>query len=185
MSAVIDLTNRRFGNWLVLRKARSGKNGFSWICRCNCGKEVEILGHSLRKEHSKRCRDCFLASIRLEKGLSSKRRVYSKYRRKALKNNLIFNLSFEEFEKLTSLDCFYCGDKPNNYCVGNRAYGGFTYQGIDRMDNDKGYVLSNVVPCCKACNMAKKTTSFSEFVSWIKKLAFNKVWLKDKLAYLR
>lgn len=35
--------------------------------------------------------------------------------------------------------------------------------GIDRVDNSLGYILSNVVSCCKICNYMKKDLSEQEF----------------------
>lgn len=41
---------------------------------------------------------------------------------------------------------------------------------IYRIDSTKGYVLSNVRPCCKVCNRAKGTLSLKEFLNWIQDL---------------
>jgi len=56
---LIDLTGRRFGSWLVLRRAenKSGKPG--WLCRCecseDCGEERTIHGNHLRSGRSTSC----------------------------------------------------------------------------------------------------------------------------------
>lgn len=42
-----------------------------------------------------------------------------------------------------------------------------TDNGIDRVDNSKGYTSDNCVPCCWACNNAKKNNSSSEFLAWV------------------
>jgi hypothetical protein len=43
---------------------------------------------------------------------------------------------------ITNKPCFYCGteDAP---------------RGCDRLDNDAGHVVGNVVPCCKLCNKTR------------------------------
>lgn len=46
----------------------------------------------------------------------------------------------------------------------------FIYQGIDRVDSDKGYVTGNVLPCCRICNCAKGTLTKTEFECWAKRL---------------
>jgi hypothetical protein len=46
-------------------------------------------------------------------------------------------------------------------------YGNYTYNGLDRVNNSKGYTRTNVVPCCIICNNAKRTLSLSEFLEWI------------------
>jgi hypothetical protein len=43
--------------------------------------------------------------------------------------------------------------------------GGFN--GIDRVDNSKGYILGNCVPCCSWCNRAKADGTLAKFMDWI------------------
>lgn len=49
-----DLTNRRFGNLLVLNFAYY-KRGSYWHCRCDCGNEKDILGSRLTNNRTKSC----------------------------------------------------------------------------------------------------------------------------------
>jgi hypothetical protein len=35
------------------------------------------------------------------------------------------------------------------------------YNGIDRVDNEKGYLVENCVPCCFTCNSLKKSVTKS------------------------
>lgn len=63
---------------------------------------------------------------------------------KAKSRNLLWTLSFEDYKKITSQDCYYCSYKlcdPVELGVG-----------LDRLDNSKGYELDNVVSCGKLCN---------------------------------
>ena len=56
MGKFVDLTNRRFGMLLVLKRVESGKyNETLWLCRCGCGKEKIINGASLKGGHTKSC----------------------------------------------------------------------------------------------------------------------------------
>jgi len=47
-----DLTNKRFGHLLVLRRAQRPEGlksaGAYWLCRCDCGNEKIIMGKSLK-----------------------------------------------------------------------------------------------------------------------------------------
>lgn len=54
---------------------------------------------------------------------------------------LTFELSFEQFAELVNSKCHYCGKEPRN--------------GVDRVDNTRGYVTDNVVPACLPCNVRK------------------------------
>lgn len=54
---MIDLTNQVFGKWTVLYKTekRSANGGIYWHCKCECGREKDVLGQSLRKGRSTSC----------------------------------------------------------------------------------------------------------------------------------
>lgn len=56
---MVDLTGRRFGKLVVLRKGRSEPtaNGtiLYWLCLCDCKNEKEIAGGSLRHGYTKSC----------------------------------------------------------------------------------------------------------------------------------
>ena len=46
----------------------------------------------------------------------------------------------------------------------------FPTNGIDRMNNNIGYEISNVVPCCSVCNKMKSSLSKEEFLTQICKI---------------
>lgn len=56
---VIDITGKTFGHLTVLSPASRPKttkeNGQFWLCRCTCGKEKVVHGHSLRRGQTKSC----------------------------------------------------------------------------------------------------------------------------------
>ena len=56
-TAEIDLTNQVFGKWTVLYKTNKRNVGgvIYWHCRCECGKEKDVLGTSLRRGKSLSC----------------------------------------------------------------------------------------------------------------------------------
>ena len=49
--------------------------------------------------------------------------------------------------------------------------GDFIYNGIDRLDNNEGYLPSNVVTCCKICNRAKHSLTVVEFLEWVRDIS--------------
>lgn len=49
--------------------------------------------------------------------------------------------------------------------------GQFLYNGIDRLDNRRGYTVKNSVPCCTLCNYKKGNQSADEFLTWVRKVA--------------
>jgi len=38
-----DMTGKRFGNLVVIKKVGSQKNGIIWLCKCDCGNTKEII----------------------------------------------------------------------------------------------------------------------------------------------
>lgn len=58
---------------------------------------------------------------------------------------------------MTSQPCYYCGDVKN-------------YNGIDRVDSSKGYILNNCVPCCEICNKMKLNYTVDSWILHMKKV---------------
>jgi len=88
-----------------------------------------------------------------------KRRFYT-YSRHASEKGLSFDITLEQFEDITGKECFYCGEFSH--------FKEFT--GIDRVDNEEGYLLDNIVPCCEFCNRAKLNYAQEEFLRKIEKI---------------
>ena len=78
---------------------------------------------------------------------------YNAYKKRADKNFPNENMISEKKFNLIALnDCHYCGKKGPN--------------GTDRVDNSKGYMKTNCVPCCKHCNYVKGDLSITDFEIW-------------------
>ena len=59
MGRLIDLTGKKFGRLVVLERAENDWNkNPRWRCRCECGREVIVLGHLLRNGNTTSC-GCF------------------------------------------------------------------------------------------------------------------------------
>jgi len=100
-------------------------------------------------------------------GVASMRNTMHNYKVGAKKRGLEWDLTEEQFEEITQQDCYYCGAKPNNNSKGNHGNNGnYIYNGLDRIDNFKGYTKDNIVPCCKTCNFAKRDLTIQEFKDW-------------------
>lgn len=51
-----NLVGMKYNKWLVLSYV--GGRDHKWLCRCECGKEKEVVGIQLRKNKSKQCKSC-------------------------------------------------------------------------------------------------------------------------------
>lgn len=87
---------------------------------------------------------------------------------KAKKRGKEWNLNHLEAFNFIVGQCVYCGKIPNWPKERN---------GIDRVDNNKGYEIENCVSCCFTCNSAKKEHSLDEFKQWVIKV-YNHLNLK-------
>ena len=167
MKKIHELGNK-YGKLTAIAEVDQHDYAASWLCRCECGKLCTVKGIYLRSGYVKSCGCLPVGSKPIENSGSAKNQVYAIYKKSAAIKGVKFTLTFEEFLKITSLPCYYCGALPSNV---KRAPGGdFTYQGIDREDNTEGYTRSNSCPCCSICNNAKGIKSNKEFLSWILKV---------------
>jgi len=83
---------------------------------------------------------------------------------------LDFEITREEFRAISQTPCEYCGATDNSHNPrGKRANGKHVGNGMDRVDNTRGYTHDNVVPCCSFCNYAKRDHDVEKFRAWIKK----------------
>ena len=177
-SRIIDETGKKYGRWTVIERGFDDRHGAFWLCKCECGEERIVLGTSLRNGESRSC-GCLSADMASERawlpfGESSKRKLFSVYKSSARHRGLKWNLTKDEFLRITQQPCHYCGVEPKQICLATEtANGEYIYNGIDRKDSSIGYIPSNVVPCCKACNYAKNKLSYDEFLDLIKRIAIN------------
>lgn len=152
----------------------SGKKQTTVMCDCECGtKNKKIVLIHLTQGHTKSC-GCLAREVRSQNGkkVGEKFGLLTKYSLVERSARSLFkdymkrhdgSLTFVDFFALTQQPCFYCGLEPRQKYSISRKHRGteeseFVYNGLDRIDSNKGYDLDNVVPCCKACNFAKHTS---------------------------
>jgi hypothetical protein len=166
----LNLLGQKFG---MLTPISYNEDFKKWLCECDCGRETLreafMLRRRLGKNKSCGCQ-AFNHGKRKPDNWAPKQRIWLAYKRGAERRKLEFTLSREEFLKLIQQNCHYCGSEPINKCpsIGYDLH--FVYNGIDRIDNEKGYITDNCVPCCKICNQTKLDTSLEEWKAWIKKV---------------
>ncbi len=164
-TTAIDITNKKFGRLTAINKTneRSSDGGVIWKFRCECGKITFHVGNRVSRGQIISC-GCARKSKNAQKSLIKSKYTDYKYSAKLRKIN--FNLSFEQFEMLSMKDCNYCGQSPQK-C--DRKFKGI-FNGIDRIDNTRGYFVENTVACCKQCNLAKNDQNLKDFLNWAKRI---------------
>lgn len=179
----LDLIGLRYNNLFVLEKLPSkafGKSDYKkrmWLCVCDCGNKTEVSTGDLTTGHTASC-GCLHSKMSVENSLKSRhkivkkdsayKQIYSIYKRSAKDKNYTLNINFDYFVKLLKSNCFYCGIQPSR--LYHKSVYQIYYNGIDRVDNNLGYEHSNVVTCCRMCNVAKNNNTKDEFLNWASRL---------------
>lgn len=185
---LIDITGQTFGRLYVVRKSDVP---CMWECVCSCGATGLYTGTNLRTGNSTSCGCAHkeqLASrnaerLTMEPWLADMNLYIRKlgYRRERLRlgsnqfmstpqdgkhptRALPWGLSLEEYKELVTSPCYYCGAPPSQQPQGVWMKGrDLKRNGIDRVDNSKGYELGNCVSCCTSCNREKRAQTQAQF----------------------
>lgn len=185
-----DITGQKFGMLTALKLSDRAGNGKSkqtyWLFKCDCGKEKEIAYGSVVNKSTAKTLSCGClyesrkvyakrgsggGRNRLFPGEANANNIFRKYEIGAINRNLSFELSKEDFKRISQQECYYCGSYPKNRAKKKiKNNGEFVYNGIDRLDNTKGYTLENSVPCCGICNKMKLNYSEEKFIDQIIKI---------------
>lgn len=171
MSKIVDRTGIRYGKLIVLKFLRKGDGlGPMWLCRCDCGKELEVSSNYLKYHPNTKSYSCgcgkFYKWGNPERGTINS--AWAGHKNKASSRKLVQELSFDHWLYLTQQPCHYCGVLKSNRHKSSSPYGvDFLFNGIDRKDSAIGYTLENSVSCCSVCNMSKRLMSESEFLKWV------------------
>lgn len=93
-------------------------------------------------------------------------KLYNTYKKRAENKNLPFEITKNEFTHMINSNCYYC-DAPPRQCSDSIR------NGIDRINNEVGYITGNSVTCCTTCNMIKRNIRHDDFLRHIEKIYFD------------
>lgn len=170
---MIITVGKMFGELTVINYVKKIPGQHIWRCKCSCGKELNVRSGNLVTGNSKSCGHTRRTLLHGEAAFNQ---VYLRYKAAAKKKHRTFALTKEDFSFITQMNCHYCGAIPVQVIHYGHSNGEFIYNGIDRIDSDKGYTLDNVVPCCGICNTMKNSLSVSEFKEHIKRIIEYRDW---------
>lgn len=179
-SDIVDEVGNKYGRLTILKYEGKDKkyNRPMFRCQCDCGGIVTVPIYVLRSGNTKSCgcyqREQQIMHARKAKGQAGFNRLYREYKRSAKNKGHSFELTKEDLSLITKMNCHYCGVEPSTVICGDPQrpgrHGDYTFNGIDRIDNSKGYTMDNVAPCCKLCNYMKRGLSATEFLRHIKSI---------------
>jgi hypothetical protein len=165
-----DLTGLVLNDLTVIRVSHTIGKVVYWLCKCKCGNEKAIRRGNLLNGQ----KDCGHKK-NLQRGEASFNNLLRSYKMSAERRGYEFLLTTEEFRTLTSSNCHYCGDTPREGAIDNKYVNGiYLRNGIDRVDNSIGYILTNCVPCCSIHNDMKGELTYQQFIDECIKVANNK-----------
>jgi hypothetical protein len=161
----IDLTNKKYERLLFLEKVNK-----KWKCICDCG---NVKYYSAKKFGCIKSCGCLVsekAKETIEFAIAKAYKDDFRFLRKRYQGYSDGDISFDKFYELSQLNCHYCGSLPNNLCksFNKRNPKDIYYNGLDRVDNNIGHYINNVVPCCIICNRAKADRTLNEFIDWVR-----------------
>ena len=189
MSKLVDLTGQKFGILSVIKRAENHNGDTYWLCRCDCGKEIQVRADHLRSNKIRSC-GCATGS------LITKAKTKHGMRHTHLYG--VWNTMIQRCENPQSEEAYLyyargvsvCRDWHDftvfrDWALANGYEKGLT---IDRIDNDGNYEPSN---CRWATKIEqannKRTNRRIEYNGEIKTLAqwareydidYRKLWLR-------
>ena len=143
--AVVDLTGARFGRLTVIERDHNSASGegvhASWICKCECGKEIVANGSRLRRGYKKSC-GCYQRDRMVTHGKSRTRL----YRIWCIMRTRCFRASHPSFIRYGGRDITICEEWTHNFKAfydWAMANGYRDDLSIDRIDVNGNYEPSN------------------------------------------
>ncbi|NRD78539.1 hypothetical protein HPT25_14330 [Bacillus sp. BRMEA1] len=175
----------RFGKLVpkeVVRQRLKTKVQIRYLCQCDCGNPelVSVKKSDLEKGDRTHCGCKRFPTNRYTDRFHAifLHHYHSSVVKRSKQLGYTEIISFEEFKYFIQLPCHYCGD-PFSAMLKDRDSGRkltvlpeatIWVNGLDRVNNKKGYNIHNIVPCCTHCNKAKGELSYEEFRALISKL---------------
>lgn len=133
------------------------------ICkRCSVEKPLKDFGRSqnVKTGFGSICKSC--KNNDTQRYRDSKDGKFKSYARAAKERGLQFLLTEEQFLNFWQKPCHYCHSEIQTI-------------GLDRVKNNLGYQVDNVVSCCYTCNSMKMNLEYDQWIFHMKKIINNTI----------
>jgi hypothetical protein len=160
---------RSFGALRIVEVGHTTKRGLGLVkARCKCGKSgsFTFMLEGTSKSDTCMCHVFHYNLTPLNEYDKAYLTIMRSYKLRAESRGFTFGYTMHGFKLMTQRNCEYCGLPPSNlktYC--NTT---IKYNGIDRVDNTKGYEFRNCVTSCFTCNRAKGGLTHTQFIDHIR-----------------
>ena len=174
---VIDLSNKSFGSFTVIRRIANSRRQAIWLCKCLCGNEKQVRGTDLRLGLSKSCGKC--RNHCKYKNLNDLSGSYwLRIQHLAKDRNKPFGITMQYAWNLFVQQAKKCAITGIDITLSTKwnVYGTAS---LDRIDSKKGYIDGNVQWVHKIVNRLKSDFSEEELFRWSTLIAGGP--LKNKL----
>ena len=115
MSKTIDLTGKRFGRLVVMKRVKNSKSGRArWLCQCDCGNQKEIVGTNLTFCGTKSC-GCILKEKKTEEKTIHGETGIRLYKIWLNMKNRCYNSKTQSFQYYGGKNIKVCKEWKNNY----------------------------------------------------------------------
>lgn len=153
-AALVDCKCRHCGKEFKRTRSTSSRTNY---CDMNCFREFHkkpdkhkkctkcgIVKHDSKMANTSWCKQCssVARSTSMQKPIGRHKYAVNNARIRGLE----WSIPMEDHIRIIQMPCHYCGGQLNIKGVG-----------LDRLDNNRGYHLDNVVPCCGRCNRVRGT----------------------------
>lgn len=165
-----NVVGQKFGKLLVIERAQSSaRNSSRWICICDCGNKITVLGCSLKSGATKSC-GC-LSKEQLWKGFEEISGTYwGRCERGAKVRDLSFDLTIQDaWQKFLDQNrlCALSGNllvfNPK-YCNPRSKAQEWQTASLDRIDSSRGYSLDNIQWVHVSVNYMKMDINQTDFI---------------------
>lgn len=162
-----NLTNKIFGEWLVLQRAGNKCEGkAAWICQCSCGKTATVIGNNLVRKISTCCYDCGHNVLDRPKVIPLS--WWNKTANQAKSRGLVWKLSEKYVLEVLEQQKHKCALSGLTISFENKITAS-----IDRIDSKIGYEKGNVQWVHTHINMMKFKYDQKYFIDMCKAVAAN------------
>lgn len=141
----IDITGNKYGRLTVIKEnGKQGKN-IMWLCKCDCGKEINAIAYNLKNGHTRSC-GCLQTETRLKSKAThnqSKSRLYRIWRH--IKSRC-FNSKVPHFKNYGGRGISMCTEWEKSFesfMLWSMANGYANDLSIDRIDVNGDYNPDN------------------------------------------